>query len=181
VNGWNPRPREHALYAGRLSPEKGVGVLLDAAELVDLPLKIAGDGPMREQVQAAAASGRVEYLGQLCEADLAKVRQQAAFVVVPSIGPDISPFSALEALADGTPVIASNVGGLPEIVDDPNLGAIVPPGDPQALASAMMRLWARRGAADFGRAAWERAREQYSLDQQTRRIIDLYAGLARST
>ena len=179
VDGWAPRSREHGLYAGRLSPEKGLDVLLEAARRAGIPLRIAGDGPMVPQVRAAAA-GDLEYLGLLSADELATVRRRAAFVVVPSVWADISPFAALEALADGTPVIASRIGGLTEIVDDPRVGTIVPPGDPVALAAAMLDWWRRRDAADVGRAAWERARERYELERQTRQIIGLYRSVLES-
>jgi glycosyltransferase involved in cell wall biosynthesis len=179
-DGWTSRRREYALYAGRLSREKGLQVLLQAARKAAVPLRIAGDGPMVQEVRATAAAGGLDYLGSLAPAELAEVRHRAAFVVVPSIWPDISPFTALEAFADGTPVIASDIGGLTEIVDTPEVGTTVPSGDPGALARAMSEWWDRRAAADLGRAAWERARERYDLERQTRQVLHLYRTVLES-
>jgi len=181
VNGWRPREREYALYAGRLSHEKGIDDLLEAARLSQVPLRIAGDGPLSDRVRSAAHTGAVEYVGRLAPSELAELRQRAAFVVVPSVCPEISPFAALEAFADGTPVISSTTGGLPEIVDDPQLGTTVPPHDPVALSHAMSEWWERRNDTDLGRAAWECASERYDLMRQTRSILRLYESVLGSS
>jgi glycosyltransferase involved in cell wall biosynthesis len=181
VNGWHPRKREYALYAGRLSQEKGIDDLLEAARLSRVPLRIAGDGPLSDRVRRAADMGEVEYVGRLAPAELSELRQRAAFVVVPSVFPEISPFAALEAFADGTPVIASTTGGLPEIVDDPQLGTTVPPQDPAALAEAMSEWWDRRNEPDLGRAGWERASERYDLTRQTQSVLRLYESVLGSS
>jgi glycosyltransferase involved in cell wall biosynthesis len=99
-------------------------------------------------------------LGQLAPAQLADLLRGAAFAVVPSVGGDVMPFAAVEAMAAGLPVIASRSGSLPEIVGAEHC---VPRKDPHALAAAMSALWRdpeRRRAE--GEAALARARAQFS-------------------
>jgi glycosyltransferase involved in cell wall biosynthesis len=171
----------YALFAARLSTEKGVGTLLEAARRQPgMRIVVAGAGPLETAVRAAA-NGTVAYAGQVDPPTIASLVRQAAFAVVPSEGPESLPFAALEALAAGIPVIASRIGGLPEIVEDGVNGLLVPPGDPDALAQAMASLWhdpSRRAA--MGCAARRTAAERFSLEKQTARLVDLYGELRRA-
>src|SRR5262249_46233843 len=115
-------PGEGFLYAGRLSREKGVETLVEAVPRgPGARLSLAGAGPEEEKLRriaGEAAPGRVEFLGVLTrEALLGRVRTSRA-VVMPSVWYENAPMSALEALASGVPVVASAIGGLPEIVRD---------------------------------------------------------------
>jgi glycosyltransferase involved in cell wall biosynthesis len=179
VPSWSRTIPEFALYAGRLTDEKGVRTLVQASRLApEVPLVIAGDGPLASEVHAAA-NGAIRYAGFLPADALGQFRAKAAFAVVPSEYPDVLPFAALEALAEGTPVITSDRGGLPEIARD-GAGVVVPAGDAEALASAMRQLWRRsQNEPDFGRSAWESANRRFSLEAQTDRLIELYGELAR--
>ena len=144
-------------FAGRLAPEKGVEVLLQAAaRLPHLPLRIAGDGPLArwlaEQVSRRGL-GNVTLVGHLDEARLDDEMRRWRLAVVPSVFADNAPYAVLEPLARGIPVIASDVGGIPELLD---ADALVPRGDAASLAGSVERLWSapqecrRLGAA--GRA-----------------------------
>jgi glycosyltransferase involved in cell wall biosynthesis len=152
-----------ALYAGRLSMEKGIGVLLSAWSRIgrELPLKIAGDGPASEEVrQACQNTTGLEWLGAQPRLRVLSLMKQARFVLIPSICYENFPTVAVEAFATGTPVAASNIGALPSIVDDGRTGLLFRPGDAAdlrakalALANdgdrlATMRRWAR---IEFGK------------------------------
>src|SRR5581483_1295614 len=132
------RPRgSSALFSGRLSPEKGIRVLLEASQLApDVQVVVAGSGPCEAEVLRAP----VRYLGHLDAAGVAAAMEEAAFTLAPSQCFDNQPYSVIESLAAGRPVIASEIGGLPEVVIDGVNGLLVPAGSPQALAKAMQRL-----------------------------------------
>lgn len=130
-------------FAGRLAPEKGLDVLLDAAaHLPSIPFRLAGDGPSRDRVaEQVRIRGlrNVRLLGNLDRAELEREMRGWRLAMVPSIFPENSPYAVLEPLALGIPVVASNHGGVPELIDAPE--ALVPPGDPAALARAIGDLW----------------------------------------
>lgn len=132
------------LYVGRLSPEKGIDTLLDAAgRLPDgARLTIVGHGALEPEVRAAAAAaapGRIEFLGQRSQPEVLALWRRAKVAVLPSYS-DPFPFTVLEALSQGTPVVGSAVSGIPEMVTDGESGFLVPPGDGVALAIAVNRI-----------------------------------------
>ena len=175
----SPSPAgDYALYVGRLSPEKGVETLLEAARLVpDIPLVIAGAGPLTPLAEAAASDG-VTYLGHVATERAVDLRRRALFTLMPSECYEGQPYGALESMAAGTPLVASRLGGLAEITEDGVSGILVPPGDPRALATAMSELWADKPrAAAMGERAWSYAREQFSPARQIDRLVALYEQL----
>ncbi|MGC4044993.1 MAG: glycosyltransferase [Armatimonas sp.] len=125
------------LSIARLSPEKGIDVLLKAAQaLPDIAFLIAGDGPERTALEASALPN-VTFLG--FRKDIPELLAQATLVAVPSRQEGLG-LAAVEALAAGVPVIASNVGGLSEVVVPNKTGLLVPPDDPAALTEALRSL-----------------------------------------
>lgn len=161
----DPERRSGFLFAGRLSREKGVDVLIDA--MGALPetarLSVAGDGPERvalERQAAAVAPGRVAFLGRLPKPDLQDLLQGSLASVLPARWNENQPMTVLEALGAGVPVVCTDLGGLPELVSHGVDGLVVPPDDPAALAAALVALStdpvraARMGAA--GRVKVER-------------------------
>jgi glycosyltransferase involved in cell wall biosynthesis len=122
------------LAVGRLHPQKGYDVLLRALPLIgDAVVAVAGDGPLRAEL--AAAAPQVHWLGR--RDDVADLYAVADVVVLPSVW-EARSLTAQEALRAGKPLVASRVGGLPALVGD---GAVlVPAGDPVALGTAVRRL-----------------------------------------
>ncbi len=159
-----PDEPPHVLYAGRLSPEKGVLVLAEAAG--GLPLVVAGDGPLRDRVP--------EALGFVPHDELLRLYGRAAVVVCPSLREGYG-VACAEAMAHGRPVVASAVGGLRDLVVGGETGLLVPPGDPAALRAALERLL---GDAELrsrlGAAARERARERLSWERATELTMHAY-------
>jgi glycosyltransferase involved in cell wall biosynthesis len=152
------------LYAGRLSPEKGISQLLEATR--DLPLVVAGDGPLRSLVPGA--------LGFLPHVELERLYASAAVVVLPSLHEGV-PVCLLEAMAHGRAVVATNVGGMPELVEDGYTGILVEPGDPKALRAAIERLLADAELREsLGRAARARVRQICSWDQVIDATLEAY-------
>ena len=164
----------YAVAFGRLSEEKGFDVAIEAARISGVPLKIAGDGPLAAELsaQTAAIEAPVELVGRLDGPQLAALLRSASMAVVPSVGGDVMPFAALEAMAAGLPVIASRSGSLPEVVGPDHC---VPRKDPNALAEAMAALQAdpdRRRAE--GEANIARARERFGESRYVEGLLALY-------
>ncbi|GJG87400.1 glycosyl transferase [Gemmatimonadetes bacterium T265] len=134
-----------ALYAGRLTTEKGVETLLAAWARLGpgYALRVAGDGPLAAR---AAATAGVEWLGQQSKAEVIAAMQAATVLVFPSEWYEPFGLTLVEALATGLPVIASARGAAPEIIEDGVSGRIVPPGDPDALAAAVAWAFENPGA-----------------------------------
>jgi glycosyltransferase involved in cell wall biosynthesis len=164
-----------ALYAGRLSREKGVETLVRASRLAPtVPLVIVGDGPV-VSVVSDARDGTISYLGNVTPGRVAQLTRDAAFTLLPSECFECQPYGLLESMAHGTPVVASRLGGLAEIVQDGVNGILVRPGDAASLAGAMTELWEdRERAGEMGANAWRFAQEHFSLPEQIGRVVSLY-------
>ncbi|MFI6822865.1 glycosyltransferase family 4 protein [Micromonospora sp. NPDC050187] len=171
-------------YLGRLSPEKGLGLLLDAwrrhPDGALGPLRIAGDGELRHLAeQAAAERSDVTYLGSLDRDGVRAVMAQSAVVIAASLWHDVLPTVVIEAMASGRPVLGTDLGGIPYLVgmDDP-AGAVgwVVPADPAAMAAALPQ--AAAGAAALSAPARLRYERTFHPDVVTKRLIDVYASLA---
>lgn len=170
------------LYVGRLSPEKGVDVLLRAWALVlqahpTAHLRLVGDGPERGALEALAArlglAEGVSFAGAVRQG-LVDEYQRATIFVLPSHREGVS-IALLEAMACGLPVVATAVGGTPEVVHEGVQGLLVPPGDPAALAGALRRcLAAPQLAAELGRAGRERVVGAYAAPLMAQQVRQLY-------
>ena len=175
----------YALFVGRLAAEKGLHVLLDAWRRlgVRVQLRIAGDGPLRPAVEAEVRRdlARVELLGSLPRGDLLKVVQGARCLVVPSLWYEGFPMAIAEAFACGVPVIASRLGGLPEIVAEGRTGLHFASGDPADLARTLENAWADPDAlAEMGHAARREYEAHYTAAHHAARLEEVYAGAIAS-
>lgn len=129
----------YILYFGRLSAEKGIGTLLQAAEqLKDTRVLVAGTGPLEQSLQQRFPSA--EFLGFQDKASMQALVAAAGTIVVPSEWYENCPMSVLEAMAAGKPVVASRIGGIPELVRDGETGRLYEPGDRVALAQILTTL-----------------------------------------
>jgi glycosyltransferase involved in cell wall biosynthesis len=130
-----------ALYVGRLSSEKGLETILAADRLghLPLPVHIAGEGPLLAEIKHACArpDSRLIYLGRLTRSQVVEQMKCAAVLLVPSLWYEGFPMVIVEALSFGLPIIASRIGGLPEMVQDGHPGLLFEPGDPSALLQAL--------------------------------------------
>ncbi|MEA2444465.1 MAG: hypothetical protein QOJ12_1757, partial [Thermoleophilales bacterium] len=164
----------YALYAGRLAVEKGIAYAIDAARESGVPLKVAGDGPLANELKTRAEGAPVEFLGPVPRAEVRELLRGAAMALVPSVSGDVMPFAALEAMAAGVPVVASDAGSLPEVV---GMDKCVPKKDATALAKRMRALLddpaSRRTEGDAGIA---RVRERFGEQRYLRELLALYDG-----
>jgi glycosyltransferase involved in cell wall biosynthesis len=148
-------------FAGRLGPQKALAVALDAlAQLPEVTLVIAGDGPERSALERHARKlgldGRARFLGRLERSAVLRLFRAADASLLSSSWENF-PHTVVEALAVGTPVIATSVGGVPEVVREGENGLLVPPRDPEALAETIRRFFAddqlRRRLSDAAAAS----------------------------
>ena len=143
------RENPYLLFFGRLSVEKGVDTLLRAfdAALPSLPqnmrLVVVGDGPDAADLKALASSlgcaSRIEFAGYQTGGALQAYVERASLAIASSRWRENMPYSIVEALAAGTPVIGTNIGGIPELVDEGKTGFICEPGDVSSMADAISR------------------------------------------
>ncbi len=139
-------------FAGRIGRQKALEVALEAvAQVEGVSLLVAGDGPeraeMEERCRRLSLGDRVRFLGALPRQRVLELFRAADATVLSSTWENF-PHAVVESLAVGTPVIATAVGGVAEVVEDGVNGLLVPPGDPQALARAIRRLYGEPGLRD---------------------------------
>lgn len=159
--GTNLSERENFyLFIGRLSEEKGIFKLLDSARsLPDISFKIIGDGPLKDEVMLAAQEHRnLEYLGFQQKEFIVEQLKKAKALLFPSVWYEGFPMTILEAFSCGTPVIASNLGGPGEIINDEVNGLLFNWKDTEAFGDAIKRL---QGDPDFQRKLCINARQTY--------------------
>jgi glycosyltransferase involved in cell wall biosynthesis len=180
--GRGPGGGGYALYAGRLAAEKGVAAMLDAwsARRCAIPLKIAGDGPLRLMVaERAAALPNVEYLGQCEHARVVALLKEAEFLMFPSRWYEGMPMILLESMACGTPVLAFAIGSLNNLIVNGENGLKLPLEGPDHLAqfltdfARLPESKSMRSLRDGARAYFERhftAQANYQL------LRDIYQG-----
>ena len=176
------RPRSGFLFVGRLSQEKGLATLLRAAALAPGTIRVAGRGPCAPQVQAAGERGDLQMLGHLDKAEVLDQLRGAAAMVLPSVWFEGFPVSVLEAYATGTPVIASRIGSLAEVVKEGVTGLLAEPGDPDDLASRLR--WAIDHPAEMQRMGFEARREyetKYRGDVHLSSLLETYRRLIEAT
>lgn len=162
----------HALFAGRLVEEKGADLAIEACARAGVALVVAGDGPERGRLErmATGLAAEVEFAGHVDAAELARLRAGAAFALVPSRWDEPCPYSVIEAMAAGLPVLASNLGGLPEMVGGAQTLA---PDQVGGWAQAVGDLWGDRSECGrLGEQALARARDLFGAER-------FYSGLMR--
>lgn len=178
-------------YAGRLSPEKGVDVLVQAFERVagkvpDARLILAGDGPDRPRLEAqvsrAGLAHRFDLPGHVPRPALERLLDAAWVQAIPSRVAEPFGLAAAEAMMRGTAVVATAGGGVAEIVEDGHTGHLVPPNDPEAMAAALTTLLTRPDRAEsMGQAGRRRALAHYDHEGFVDRFVTLYQSLWTET
>lgn len=168
----------YVLYVGRLSVEKGLDVLISAWEHLSakVPLKIVGEGPLEELVMAATKRmPQIEWLGRRPIAEVHTLMGEAMFLIFPSKWYETFGRVAIEAFAKGTPVIASNIGAISELIDPPKNGLCFNPGDPQDLAEkiewCLKHSKLVREMRRYARAEYE---SKYTAEQNYHQLIEIY-------
>lgn len=138
-NGYNFEKKEdYFLFVGRLSPEKGIDILLKTFSDTDLNLVIIGDGPLCADVEKAASMNQnISYLGKKPHSDIINYMKQASALIFPSIWYEGMPMTILESFSTGTPVIASRLGAMESLIRDEENGLLFSAADCNSLKSAL--------------------------------------------
>ncbi len=168
----------YILYFGRLSQEKGVRTLLEAHSMLrgKVDLVIAGTGPLEQNLKQEFP--HVRFLGHITGDALHRAIENSSVVIVPSECYENCPMSVLEAMAFGKPVIASNIGGIPELVVHGETGLLFEAGDKEMLhrhLSAIMNDAALRH--EYGTAGRKRAESHFSTEKHNRDLMAVYTSL----
>jgi glycosyltransferase involved in cell wall biosynthesis len=191
-----PAVRRGIAFVGRITPHKGIDVLLKALPN-DVPLTIAGTSghdprpPSRgypRLLKELARGKDVRFVDHLSDAALPDLLRGVRLFVLPSVSftcygirveiSELLGLSVIEAMASGTPVICSRIGGLPEVVEDGVTGLLVEPGDVDALSDAINRMINDPVAAErMGRAGRDRVLESFTWDRCAKRCLSVYSEL----
>jgi glycosyltransferase involved in cell wall biosynthesis len=184
--GANHFPKNNlVLTVGRLGPGKGLEDLIDAVTSIpdpkaSLELTIIGDGPLRasleQQIKAASMQKKIHCEGHIADRNLLIDFYQKASLFVLASHHEGLPTVILEAMACGCPVLATSVGGVPNIIEDGNNGMLVPPRDPHQMAMAIQSLLAEpRKLTEMGLRARQTIEQNFSWEQIGSRFIELYS------
>jgi glycosyltransferase involved in cell wall biosynthesis len=169
----------YAIYAGRLSDEKGLDTLLLAWQrLSGIPLKIIGDGPLLAPLQAKAAAlglSAVSFHGRLARNKTLEMIKLARFLVAPSQCYENFPMGIVEAFACAVPVVCSRLGGMREIVQDGQTGWHFSPGDPADLAEKASAAWTDSAqTARMGQQARWEYEGRYTAEKNYPLLLNIY-------
>ena len=170
---------DYFCYLGRLSPEKGLDILVRAVAGLDAGrLLVVGDGPEAGALRTLAAelkTSRVEFAGYRSGEELRRILARSQFVVLPSRWYENLPFAVMEAFASSKAVVASRIGGIPEMVEDGVNGLLFPMGDEGSLAACLARMLGdRRLREEMGRRAREKAERLYEREGHYAEIERIY-------
>ncbi|HTY61910.1 MAG TPA: glycosyltransferase [Acidobacteriota bacterium] len=172
------QPGKYVLYVGRLSKEKGVLSLLKAIKDTNIPLRIAGDGPVRPEAEAYAQRHKIAHVrfeGYQKDRELIELFENAAFIVMPSECNENGPISLLEAYAYGKPVLGARIGGIPEFIIPGETGDLFESRNVDQLRVKLTQMWTdREKIAEQGRVARRLVEEQYSLERHYEGLMQIY-------
>ena len=165
------------LFVGRLTEEKGLRTLLECWKHGSAlpPLRIVGAGPLQEEVREAAAQlPHVEWLGEKSREEVVELMRGAKAVLCPSLWYEAMPRVVIEALAVGTPVVASSIGCYPEMIVDGESGVLFPTGNVDSLLTRLRELEQGDAFAEMRIKARRRFETDYSGDRNLSLTLNIY-------
>ena len=175
---------DYFVYFGRISEEKGLLTLIRSMrDIKSSRLLIIGEGALRgrlEEYILEKGIANIEFLGYLDEDQLKSVIRNSMFVVIPSEWYENCPYSVLEAFAMGKPVVGSNIGGIPELIEEGVDGLLFEPGNSEELSEKIAFLISRpRLREEMGRCARKKVEEKYNPGLYYERLMKIYQKLMR--
>lgn len=176
------QPGGGAVFAGRLSEEKGVDTLIEAAAVAGIHLDIAGEGPEMAGLKALAerlAAGLVTFHGRLPLSEVRELLRAGSVAALPARWYENQPLSILDAFACGVPVVGSNLGGIPEVIEDRVDGYLISPDDPAELADRLRAIADFSGSSyEMGLAGRRKVEQHFSVEGHLNNIDAAYAEAA---
>ncbi|MDX1781083.1 MAG: glycosyltransferase, partial [Thalassovita sp.] len=179
------RAGSRLLFVGRMAAVKGLPVLFEALEQViaarpNTRLTLIGDGPDREALEAEARqrglAGHTDFLGYKSQAEVAEILQQVDALVLPSFAEGV-PVVLMEAMAAGLPVVATQIAGIPELVDQGESGILVPSGDAVSLERAILQVLSDPGkAAEMGTKGRAKVARDFNIASEAAWLGRLFRG-----
>lgn len=136
-----PEKKDHYIYVGRVSREKGVATLCEAASNLNHKLVVVGSGDLLDELKSKYGD-KIEFKGQMSWKDFQPLLSSARFMVLPSEWAENNPLSVIESLTMGTPVLGANIGGIPELIDE-TTGAIFESGNVMDLKEKIEMMWGK--------------------------------------
>ena len=186
----NPLNNNNILYVGYLDQRKGVHTLIEATEslhksIPGLKVMIVGSGPekngLEKLIDKLNLQSTVSLTGRLSKEELEDAYASARIVVVPSIWPEVFGLVAAEALIRGIPVVASNIGALPEIVDDGQTGLLFEPNNSVDLVAKIIDIYGNEELIKkFSQSGSMEVRNNYSIDNYSKQVETMYINLVNS-
>lgn len=167
---------DYYCYVGRLSEEKGVETLLKAASRLPMKFLVAGGGPLFGELKSRyAAVPQITFLGHLGGGAVAELLRQARFSVIPSEWYENNPFSVIESLCSGTPVLGADIGGIPELINEAN-GRLFSAGDVDGLTERIGEMANLSASGAFDPQAIQReAVVRFSAENHYKALLKLYS------
>ena len=166
--------RGGALYVGRLSPEKGIRTLLKAWSGLNIPLRIAGEGPLMNEIKSSSPP-IISLLGRLSTEQVMQEMDRAAFLVMPSEWYEGFPRVLIESFANGLPVVASRLGAMAEVVKKGETGLHFEAGNPQDLAQKVLWMYEHPGECQqMGTNAYAFYENNYTPGKNYEMLINIY-------
>jgi glycosyltransferase involved in cell wall biosynthesis len=166
------------LFVGRLSADKGANVLLDAfSTQKNIPLKVAGDGPLRKKFEDYSQSfPHIQYLGFQNREQIGSLMHNARIMIFPSVWYEVSPRTIMEAYSHRLPIVASRLGAMAELVHDGETGLLFEPGNEKDLAQKIDWLWDHpQEAVRMGKNARHLYEQKYTPERNYQMLMEIYA------
>lgn len=162
---------DYYCFIGRLSHEKGVKTLLEAARQLPYKLKVIGTGPLKEVLQLLVQGTNIELLGYQNWPEIKEIVGKARFSVIPSEWYENNPLSVIEALCLGTPVLGARIGGIPELIEDGKSGLLFESKNVEDLKTKIEAMFQLN--VDYRQLA-ERSQERFSGEKYYTELMKIY-------
>jgi len=171
INSPNRKRENYYCYIGRISEEKGIETLLQVAQQLPYPLKIAGKGPLFDTLYSHYAGNKIEFLGYINQDEVKTLLGNACFSVVPSECYENNPLSGIESLCLGTPVLGANIGGIPELIEENRTGLLFESGNKEDMKDKIEEMF--RSTFDYAYIA-QNVQSAFSSEKYYSRLMQIY-------